>query len=281
MISTVDVSEPYFTVFTPVYNGAQHLSRVLKSISDQTFRNFEWIIINDGSTDASADIIKAYLRDHPELDAKYLEQPNSGKHISWNRAVKLARGTLFVPADADDYFMPETLKYFHDKWAEIPLGKRQGLSGINVLCLDNDSDRIVGSLFPEDGMITNNVELEFGYKLKGEKWGCIRVDILKTRLFPIVKGSHFPESYLWYHFSRKYKVICYNKPLRRYYTTVTGITQSASRSSQNKSQHLVNLRYYLWLNSTFGLYLLRHSPESYINNWKVILGSLRRILTTR
>jgi len=281
MISTDDVSEPYFTVFTPVYNGAQHLSRVLKSISDQTFRNFEWIIINDGSTDASADIIKAYLRDHPELDAKHIEQPNSGKHISWNRAVKLARGTLFVPADADDYFLPETLKFFHDKWEEIHRDLRQGLSGINVLCLDNDSDRIVGTLLPEDGLITNNVELEFRYKLRGEKWGCIRVDILKTRLFPVVKGSHFPESYLWYHFSRKYKVICYNKPLRRYYTTDSGITQSASRSRQTRSQHLVNLRYYLWLNSAFGLYLLRHAPESYINNWKVIFGSIRRILTTR
>ena len=78
----------------------------------------------------------------------YHEQPNSGKHISWNRAVKLARGMLFVPADADDYFFPDTLQFFYDKWNEIPSAIRSGLSGINVLCLDNDSDLISRNFFP-------------------------------------------------------------------------------------------------------------------------------------
>ena len=226
MSSKSGVSKPNFTVFTPVFNGEKHLNRVFKSIANQTFTDFELIIINDGSTDSSAVLIHKFIEDHPGIEATYIEQPNSGKHISWNRAVEMARGTLFVPADADDSFLPETLTFFYEKSNKIPVEEREGLSGINVLCLDNDSDKIVGTSFPADGLITNNIELEFGYKIKGEKWGCIRTDILKGRPFPIIKGSHFPESYLWYQFSRKYKVICFNKPLRRYYTTDTGIMQT-------------------------------------------------------
>ncbi len=278
MSSKSGVSKPYFTVFTPVFNGEKHLNRVFKSIVNITFRDFEWIIINDGSTDSSAILIHKFIEDHPGIDTIYIEQPNSGKHISWNRAVEMARGTLFVPADADDSFLPETLTFFYEKWNKIPVEGREGLSGINVLCLDNDSDKIVGTSFPADGLITNNVELEFGYKIKGEKWGCIRTDILKSRPFPIIKGSHFPESYLWYQFSRKYKVICFNKPLRRYYTTDTGIMQTTKRNKSSKAQHKVNLKYYLWLNTHFGGYILRHSPKSFIDNIKVILGSARRVV---
>lgn len=278
MSSKSGVSKPYFTVFTPVFNGEKHLNRVFTSIANQTFIDFEWIIINDGSTDSSAVLIYKFIEDHPGIEAIYIEQPNSGKHISWNRAVEMARGTLFVPADADNSFLPETLTFFYEKWNKIPVEGREGLSGINVLCLDNDSDKIVGTSFPADGLITNNVELEFGYKIKGEKWGCIRTDILKSRPFPIIKGSHFPESYLWYQFSRKYKVICFNKPLRRYYTTDTGIMQIAKRNKSSKAQHKVNLKYYLWLNTNFGGYILRHSPKSFIDNIKVILGSARRLV---
>lgn len=278
MSVTAVPEKPYFTVFTPVYNGEKHLDRVFNSIVSQTFRNFEWIIINDGSTDRSGDLIKSFLDNHPEIDAKYYEQSNSGKHLSWNRAVAEARGFLFIPADADDSFSPETLSFFYDRWNELSSEMKLQLSGINVLCRDNDSDNIVGTPFPADGMITNNVELEFRHRLKGEKWGCIRTDLLKNRPFPIIKGSHFPESYIWYHLSRKYKVVCFNNPLRRYYTTETGIMQSAAAKKTSRAQHKVNLKYYLWLNLNFGGYILRYSPRSFVSNTKVILGSARRLL---
>ncbi|MDZ7634115.1 MAG: glycosyltransferase family A protein [Bacteroidales bacterium] len=179
---TSEIKSPLFTVFTPVFNGEQHIHRVFKSITEQHFRDFEWIIINDGSTDNTATLVKSFLAEHPEIDAVYQEQPNAGKHISWNKAVELARGKLFVPADADDYFFPETLSYFFEKWNNLTPGDQTALSGINVLCLDNDSETVVGDSYPVDGMRTNNVQLEFGIN-SGEKWGCVRTDLLKSRPF--------------------------------------------------------------------------------------------------
>ena len=269
---------PFFTVFTPVFNGEKHIHRVFKSLSEQTFRDFEWIVINDGSTDNSAEIIRSFIEKHPEINTSYFEQPNSGKHLSWNKAVKVAKGQLFVPADADDYFFPDSLSFFYEKWNSLTLKERSMLSGINVLCLDNDSATVVGDAYPEDGMKTNNVELEFGYNLKGEKWGCVRTDLLRSRPFPIIRGSHFPESWLWYYFSKKFDVICFNKTLRRYYTTDTGITQHALKKAHNPAQDRVNIKYYFWLLTNFGLFILRHSPKTFYQSTKILLKSFFNLL---
>lgn len=269
---------PYFTVFTPVFNGENHLHRIFRSIKEQEFKDFEWIVINDGSTDSSADLIKTFIEENKDIHAIFLEQPNSGKHLSWNRAVELASGLLFVPADADDYFFSDTLAFFYNKWSELDEVSRSKLSGINVLCLDNDSDNVVGDLFPEDGMLSTNIELELQYRLKGEKWGCVRTDLLKARPFPIIKGSHFPESWLWYHFSKRFKAICFNKPLRRYYTTATGIMQHELKKIHDPVQDKIKIKYYIWLISNFGLYILKHSPGVFYQSIKILLKSCFNLL---
>lgn len=272
-------SSPYFTVFTPVFNGEKYLHRVFRSLKQQEFRDFEWIVINDGSTDGSAGLIHKFLEENKDINAIFIEQPNSGKHLSWNRAVEIAKGQLFVPADADDYFFPDTLSFFYERWNNLAGVDRSGLSGINVLCLNNDSDDIVGDPFPVDGMLSTNIELELRYRLSGEKWGCIRTDLLKTRPFPIIKGSHFPESWLWYHFSKKYKAVCFNKPLRRYYTTATGIMQHELLKATNPVQDRVNLKFYTWLFSNYGLYIIRHSPSVFSQSVKIMLKSMYNLLT--
>lgn len=276
-----DDSIPFFTLFTPVFNAEKHIHRVFRSLLEQNCRDFEWIVINDGSTDDSPGLIKTFLKEHREIKAIFLEQPNSGKHLSWNRAVELAKGRLFVPADADDYFFPDTLSFFHEKWTSLTNREQETLSGINVLCLDNDSDAVVGDMFPEDGMIASNIELEFKHRLKGEKWGCVRTDLLKSRPFPIIKGSHFPESWIWYYFSRRYKAICYNKPLRRYYTTETGIMQQVLGNTRNPVQDRVNARYYSWLLLNFGFYIMRHAPRIFYEAVKTLMKARLNLLLKR
>jgi len=264
---------PFFTIFTPVFNGEEHIHRVFESILGLTFKSFEWIIINDGSTDNTSALIRTFIENNPGIDITFLEQENSGKHISWNKAIKRARGLLFVPADADDFFFPDTLSFFYEKWNELSADQQEFFSGINVLCLDNDTEKVVGPLFPVDGMRTNNLELAFKYKLTGEKWGCIRTDVLQARPFPIVKGSHYPESYIWYHLGKRYKVLCFNKPLRRYYTTDTGIIQSNLKETYDPVQNKVKMRYYFWLIANFGPYMLKHSPESFLKSIKILIKS--------
>ena len=74
-----------FTIFTPCYNGEKTIGRVFKSVANQTYKNFEWIIVNDGSKDKSKDIINELRKTYQEIDEKiiYLEQKNMGKHMAW------------------------------------------------------------------------------------------------------------------------------------------------------------------------------------------------------
>lgn len=256
--------EPFFTVFTPVYNGEKSLHRVFESLLSQDFRDFEWIIVNDGSTDNSSALIRSFIDGHPEMDIVFLEQGNAGKHIAWNNGVKYARGTLFVPADADDSFFDDTLSFYYNAWTALTPAMQKELSGINVLCYDNDAHSIVGTPYPSDGMITTNLELEYKYKIKGEKWGCIRTDIIKSIQFPYhISHSYFPEDFLWLQISKDYKVICFNKPLRRYYTSESGITQTLRKTGRNRKQLAVNIRFKYWIISNFGLYILFHSPVKF------------------
>ncbi len=153
------MKNPFFTVFTPVFNGEKHIHRVFESIINQTFEDFEWIIVNDGSTDNTSALIKTFIQDHPEINIIYLEQKNSGKHIAWNRAIEIANGYLFVPADADDSFEPNALSFFFNSWKALTTEEQKILSGINVLCLDNNTGNLVGALFPKNALITSCLEL--------------------------------------------------------------------------------------------------------------------------
>lgn len=254
----------YFTVFTPVYNGAKHLHRVFASVKAQSFQNFEWIIVNDGSEDETEKMVLDFISQNPELDITYIYQVNSGKHIAWNKAVALAKGELFVPADADDSFDQHSLAFFHSVWHGLPTERKRRLSGVNVLCLDNDSDNVVGSTYPADGMEASNLELMYKYKMLGEKWGCIRVDLLKERPFPAVQGACAPLSFLWLSLSKAHKILCFNRALRRYYTTPSGITQTAHKNRYSLAKSKLILDYNYWFMKHFGLYVLRNSPKDFI-----------------
>lgn len=111
-----------FTVFTPCYNGEKTIERVFESVANQTYTNFEWIIVNDGSKDNSGKRIAELRRQYPQIDSKiiYLEQENMGKHMAWNRGVELATGDLWLSADCDDSFLPNTLEYFNEKVNSLP-----------------------------------------------------------------------------------------------------------------------------------------------------------------
>lgn len=109
----------FFTIFTPVYNGEKTIYRVFSSLKESKYRNFEWIVINDGSTDRSDEIIKGLIRT-VDWDITYLnEEKNSGKHILWNRAVRIAKGDIFITLDCDDSFIPEALDFLNENGMNI------------------------------------------------------------------------------------------------------------------------------------------------------------------
>lgn len=260
-----------FSVFTPVYNSKHTLHRVWQSLMDQTFTKFEWIVVDDGSTDNVGVLLEEYKKTVP-FKMTVLVQDNSGKHIAWNRAVEIAKGEFFVPADADDSFLPETLETFQFYWNTIRDEDKVLFSGVNVLCKYPENNNIVGDMFPTSPMISNNLELVYKYKIKGEKWGFVKTSVLKEFPFPEIKGkgSYFL-GYLWYSIGRKYKNLSINIALRFYYQD-SGIQITKVHSKKSKYSAPIYYDYFVWdlntnLDYKFKYLHFRSIIFGFINLW--------------
>jgi len=271
--------EKAFTIFTPCYNGEKTINRVFQSVFTQTYKDFEWIIINDGSTDDSSKTIMNLINSYPELSNKIIfldNKINQGKHKIWNIAVSMSKGELFLPADCDDCFEPDTLAFMKDKWT---LYKSDDISGINVCCGDPYTKQIIGLPYPTDELISNNIELVYKYHILGEKWGCIRTDLLKKLSFPDVKGHFFPESYLWFSLAKTHKVICFNKILRLYYDEPSSICNS-KLTKNNKDVLRNQINYTKWTIKNVGGQVFSYSWGGYIRLWLSFVKNLSRLYLT-
>lgn len=203
-----------FTVFTPTYNRANVLHRVYESLCAQTFRNFEWLIVDDGSTDNTYELVKSW-QNSPKtwFPIRYIRQEHGHKKTAFNRGVKEARGELFLPLDSDDRCVPHALERFAYHWFNIPEKERSKFAGVTALCVD-EKGNIIGTPFPcKHWMDSDNLEIKYRYKVKGDKWGFIRTDILRQFPFPEHIPGHVPESVVWSQIARLYKTRFVNEPL--------------------------------------------------------------------
>jgi glycosyltransferase involved in cell wall biosynthesis len=203
-----------FTVFTPTYNRAHTLSRVYQSLRVQTLRDFEWLVIDDGSRDDTRQLLGAWQAE-ADFPIRYLRQENQGKHVALNRGVEQARGEFFLNLDSDDGCVPQALERFKYHWDEIPNGERPKFSAVTALCMDQHG-RLVGSRFPQDVTDSDSLEIRYKFKVKGEKWGFHRTSVLRNFPFPAGEG-YIPEGIVWAAIARQFKTRFVNEPLRIYW----------------------------------------------------------------
>lgn len=204
-----------FTVFTPTYNRAATLPRVCESLKAQTFRDFEWLIVDDGSTDNTREIVEAWQAE-ADFPIRYIYQENQGKPAAYNRAVPQARGELFLFIDSDDACLPQALERLKYHWDRIPADQRGQFSAVTALCKDQHG-RLCGEKFPRDILDSDSLEMYMKYRTPGEKWGFQRTDVLREFPFPVLAERFVPESVVWLALSRKYKTRFVNEVLRIYY----------------------------------------------------------------
>lgn len=98
------------TIFTPTYNRGYIIGKLYRSILRQNAEGFEWLIVDDGSTDNTPQLIEQWQRECADkFPIRYVRQINSGKHVAWNKALKEAKGDVFFPVDSDDYLTDDAL----------------------------------------------------------------------------------------------------------------------------------------------------------------------------
>lgn len=245
-----------YTVFTPTYNREHTLHRVYESLQAQTFRDFEWIIVDDGSTDATQALI-AQWQAAAEFPIVNLQQANSGKHVAFNRAVAAAKGALFLVIDSDDGFTADALSTMLDAWNEIE--DQSAYTGIVVLA-KYDNGEVSGDPFPTSPFDTDALSLNYKHRLPGERWGFHRTEVLREFPFP-EDNQHVrfvPENIVWDAIARKYKIRCINRVLRIYYQDSGNQVTRANP----KRKALVKDYFLQLLNRDFDYF--RYAPKPFI-----------------
>lgn len=209
-------SSPRFTLLTPTYNRASTLPRLYESILRQTRHDFEWLIIDDGSQDSTKKLVMDWQAENRRL-IRYVDQPNAGKHVAFNRGVREAHGRLIAQIDSDDELLPDSLEILWHAWMAIPYAERTRFVGVTGLCISDDGTT-VGDHFPTDFFVSDNLESRYKYRVRGEKWGFQRRDILLAFPFPEPAGlKSLPEGIVWAKIARRYKTLYVNKPVRIYH----------------------------------------------------------------
>lgn len=204
-----------FSICTATFNRAHTLGRVYASLLAQTEQDFEWVIIDDGSADGTDKLVEEWKSTAP-FPIHYEYQENRGKHVAINRGAKRANGEFFIIADSDDSFVNDALEIFFEAWMAIPEIRRPEFTGVSGLCV-TDSGSIVGDRFPTDIFDSTSAQVFYRYKIRGEKWGFHRTDIIQQYPFPENLGvPFFRESIIWHSIAQRYKTRFINRPVRIY-----------------------------------------------------------------
>lgn len=200
------------TIFTPTYNRAYLLNNLYQSLLLPTKVSFEWIIVDDGSTDATETLVHQFISEN-KISIHYIKQENKGKHFAINRGVTAAKGELFLILDSDDCLPKDALDLIYKQYLKIKdVPKFGGVAGRR-----NYTDgTIVGNSF-DDEIITNSIDIRFKYKITGDLVEIFKTSVLREFPFPEIHNEKFcPEALLWNRIAQKYDLLFFNQGI---YTT--------------------------------------------------------------
>lgn len=190
------------TIFTPTYNRINELERLYSSLISQTDFRFEWLIVDDGSTDDTENMVVSWLDTSP-FPIRYIKQPNSGKHVAHNHGATEASGEYFICVDSDDWLEPNAVEtILHD-----------------ITALD--------TWFPDGADKIELADMRMKYGLVIETAIVFNTDVLRRHPFPVVQGERFiPEGSAYYDFVAPELFCVHNEPFYRCEYLEEGLTKN-------------------------------------------------------
>lgn len=234
------------TVFTPTYNRAYILHNLYESLMRQTFTDFEWLVIDDGSSDNTRELVEGWMAEEHTFEIRYVRQENGGKCRAINRALDLAQGELFFTVDSDDYLTDDALEKVAFWFSQLdPSGKIKGI----VANRGYSSTQTENFLFDEDYLdktlldiysFTRNGKRVFD----GERAFVFYTEFHRAYKYPEIAGENFmTEAVVWNRMANDgYKMRFYNDIIWVFEYKEDGLTKAGNRVFLNNPRG-----YGLWL----------------------------------
>jgi len=216
-------SQKRLTVFTPTYNRAYTLHKCYESLKRQTNNNFLWLIVDDGSTDNTEELI-AVWKHEKNIQIEYIKQANVGKQRAHNTGVGACKTELFICVDSDDYLTDDAVEKLLNTWDSIT--NKENLSGIIALKGSENGLSIV-TVLPKRIKVCPLTDLYELYGFEGDTALMYKTEILKKFPFVLVEGEKFiGEEYIYRQIDQHYSMFLLNEVIYIYEYLTDGYTKN-------------------------------------------------------
>ncbi len=201
----------FLTVFTPAYNRAETLKRTYESLCEQDCKEFIWLIVDDGSTDDTQELVQNWIKKNNGFEIKYIYKENGGMHTAHNVAYENITTELNVCIDSDDRLAAGAVTKIKNKWNKV---KNKGYAGIIGLDADLNTGRVIGKGFPK-GMKETTLGGYYAGGGQGDKKLVYRTDIINSvPSYPVFPGEKYVGlAYKYTLIDQKYKLSVLNEVL--------------------------------------------------------------------
>lgn len=195
------------TIFTPAYNRAHTLCRTYDSLCQQSNQDFCWLIIDDGSTDNTRDLVEGWIEDN-RISIQYVYQQNQGMHGAHNTAYRYINTDLNTCIDSDDWMPDNAVEKIISFWNEKGSEKYAGLVGLDM----TENGQVIGTKFDKPYVNLTNYYDRGG---KGDKKIVYRTDIIKKYPeYPVFKGEKYVSlASKYFMIDQDYDLLTLNEPL--------------------------------------------------------------------
>lgn len=217
------------TVFTPAYNRAHTIVRTYKSLTQQSSHDFEWLIVDDGSSDNTRELIESFLSqlelisdaefcgysmDAPWLKVRYIYQTNQGMHGAHNTAYDAIHTELNICIDSDDYMPCDAVEKILGVWNSLSEAEKSKYAGIIALDVDDKDLSIIGEELPTD-RISTTLSGYYERGGRGDKKLIYRTDVIKSvPKYPLFEGERYVGlAYKYMLIDQQYELLILNEPV--------------------------------------------------------------------
>ena len=189
------------TVLTPIYNRSEYIERMYESLSGQTEKDFQWLVIDDGSRESSEEVFSDIAK-KADFAVEYHYKENGGKHTALNFAHPYIKGEWVLILDSDDILTPdavETVRGYTEKYG--------GNEEIGIISFQRGTDTAHPLVkFPEAETVSDHITFRINENRPGDCCEVLRACVLKEYPFPVFENERFlVETHLWVRSAEKYK----------------------------------------------------------------------------